>query len=79
MMDTIDIKFRDLCDEIDYWKEQANYWESESKKNQKKLSKEINNSINNSKKMIETMFDAVLDPKSIINKGNATLNKSLKG
>lgn len=67
-MRTADIKYINLCDEIDYWKDQAKYWEAECKQAQKEHYKSINHSIDESKKCIGVMLNAVLDPKSSINK-----------
>jgi len=67
-MKTIDYKFAELCDEIDYWQEKAEYWEQRCDDILKEYHSIMSNDIDNSNKLIGTMFEAILDPESNINK-----------
>ena len=66
---TIDIKLKELCDDVDYWKQKAEYWKQEYDIVRVEHLKSINYSIDNSKKQIGMMLSAVLNPDSVINKG----------
>ena len=66
----IDIKFAELCDEVDYWKQKAEYWKQEYDTVRIKHLQSMNDSIDNGKEQIGMMLSAVLDPDSVINKGH---------
>lgn len=59
-MKTIDIKFYELCNEIDYWKNQAKYWEAEYNEKNKKYRELIDYSINHSYTMIGKTIEKLL-------------------
>ena len=66
----VDYEFAKLCDEIDRWRAEAEYWKGEYKRVQKEYIESINSSIKCSKKEIGIILNAVLDPDSIISKGH---------
>ena len=49
-MKTADIKFLELCDEIDYWKERAKQAEEDAKYWQEEYSKHLNEGLVSAKK-----------------------------
>ena len=51
-MRTVDIKFNELCDEIDYWKSEADHWKSEFEKERDSHIELLNDSIERSRKGI---------------------------
>lgn len=49
-MKTADIKFLELCDEIDYWKERAEMWEQRYKQERDENIAFVNNRLEETKK-----------------------------
>lgn len=55
-MKTIEIKFYELCDEIDYWKEQAFYYKDLYERTQGEYSKTFNQSIKGTKELTKMVI-----------------------
>lgn len=61
-MKTLDIKFNEMCEEIDYWKAEALHWKREAKYYQKEYSKSITDGINNNYNMVGLMLKSIIEP-----------------
>jgi len=51
-MKTIEIKFNDLCDEIDYWKDKANCYKKQFEEERKARSMLLNETMMSAKKVV---------------------------
>jgi len=67
-MRTIDLKFQEVCDEVDEWKAEAEYWKKQYKKLQLEYHNNINESIQDNYNVIGTVLEAMLNPESVLNK-----------
>jgi len=67
-MKTIDYKFAELCEEIDMWKAEAYYWKEQYCKATKSHSEMVSEDIKNNYNFIGTVFSALLDEDSVLNK-----------
>jgi hypothetical protein len=73
-MKTVDIKFLDLCDEIDYWKERAEKAEKDAKYWQEEYSKHLNESLASAQKGVANALMFALSVRDDEN-GNLVINK----
>jgi hypothetical protein len=67
-MRTIDLKFQEICDEVDRWKAEAEYWKKQYKKLQLEYHENINESIRYNYNVVGIALEAMLDPESTLNK-----------
>jgi hypothetical protein len=58
---TIEIKFRELCNEIDYWKELSFYYKELYEQEKKKKFDMLNESIEHGKAMMGNVLKLLLD------------------
>lgn len=63
-MRTIDLKFSEICDEVDHWKAEAEYWKEQYKKLQVEYHENVNESIQNNYDVIGTVLGSMLDKDS---------------
>ena len=62
-MKTIDIKFSQLCDEIDHWKEEAEYWKDKFKSLDLEMRNRLAKDFQESKRGIGQMLSLALSVK----------------
>lgn len=62
-----DTTVRDLCEQVDYWKSEAKYWEEEFKTLQKTRIQEINKRIKSTEEQIGVILGASLEGTFISN------------
>ena len=73
-MRTADIKFLQLCNEIDQWKDEANYWKEKYEELQKEYSEHINQSLVSAQKGVANALMFALSVKDDEN-GNLIIDK----
>jgi hypothetical protein len=73
-MKTADIKFLDLCDEIDYWKERAMQAEKDAEYWQQEYSKHLNESLVSAQKGVANALMFALSVRDDEN-GNLVIDK----
>lgn len=73
-MKTADIKFIDLCEEIDYWRERAEKAEKDSKHWQEEYSKQLDSSLKSAQKGVASALMLALSVKDDEN-GNLVIEK----
>ena len=74
MKSTIDLKFSELCDEIDYWKIEAEHWKNEYDKLWKENGKKLQEDLDRSKKGLANALMIALSVKDD-EKGNLVISK----
>ena len=74
MKSTIDLKFSDLCDEIDYWKIEAKYWKDEYDNLLKEDIKKSNESLEHAQKGVANALMFALSATDD-EKGNLVISK----
>ena len=73
-MRTADVKFLQLCNEIDQWKEEANYWKEKYEELQKEYSEHINQNLVSAQKGVANALMFALSVKDDEN-GNLIIEK----
>ena len=73
-MRTADVKFLQLCNEIDQWKEEANYWKEKYEELQKEYSEHINQNLVSAQKGVANALMFALSVKDDEN-GNLIIDK----
>ena len=73
-MKTIDIKFLQLCNEIDQWKDEANYWKERYEEINKEYSQHLNQSLDSAQKGVANALMFALSVKDDEN-GNLIISK----
>lgn len=73
-MRTADVKFLQLCNEIDQWKEEANYWKEKYEELQKEYSEHINQNLVSAQKGVANALMFALSVKDDEN-GNLFIDK----
>ena len=73
-MRTADVKFLQLCNEIDQWKEEANYWKEKYEELQKEYSEHINQNLVSAQKGVANALMFALPVKDDEN-GNLIIDK----
>ena len=74
IMKTADIKFLDLCEEIDYWKERAEKAEKDAKYWQEEYSKQLDSSLKSAQKGVADALMLALSARDDEN-GNLVIEK----
>lgn len=72
-----EILILDLCDEIDYWKQKAAYWEAEYNKMRDEYNQHLNESISRTREMTGTLLTMALCAKEDEN-GNLSFDKDAR-
>jgi hypothetical protein len=73
-MKTVDVKFLQLCNEIDQWKDEANYWKEKYEELNKEYSQHLNQSLASAQKGVANALMFALSVKEDEN-GNLIINK----
>jgi glucan phosphoethanolaminetransferase (alkaline phosphatase superfamily) len=60
-MKTSTIKFYELCEEIDKWREEAEYWKSEAERISKEYHSKINADYDNTMKQTAKILSALIN------------------
>ena len=59
-MKTADLKFNQLCEEIDIWKEEARYWKAKYEKLEQESNEKLNSDLGTMKNMTGSILTALL-------------------
>lgn len=73
-MKTVDVKFLQLCNEIDQWKDEANYWKDKYEELNKEYSQHLNQSLASAQKGVANALMFALHVKDDEN-GNLVIDK----
>ncbi len=74
-MKTIDIKFFELCDEIDQWKEEVKFWKDKYEKLEKDYKNHLDNSLKSAQKDVANILTFALHATDDKN-GNLVISKN---
>jgi hypothetical protein len=73
-MKTVDVKFLQLCNEIDRWKDEANYWKERYEELNKEYSQHLNQNLDSVQKGVANALMFALSVKDDEN-GNLIISK----